>query len=278
VAVNVAGVIEPTLQAAEVHRSAARPTSDITAYDLYLRAVATFYPVAKDRVYSALGLLEQAIGIDPYYGPALSWEAVCYMRLVNDGWTVMPETDSRKSIDLARQSLRAAPDDPRILINAAFVLGYFGEDVHAMIGLVDRALALNPSFARGWFVSGVVRVFAGEHDLAIKHLETSLRLSPRERLGTHLCSMGIALFFSRRFAEAAVRLNLSIQEHPGLPSSFRFLAACYAHMGRLYDAHVIVAKLRCLTPLVFPNEVPYRKPEDRELYLSGLRLAVGDET
>ena len=89
VAVDVAGA-EPTLQSAEVHRSAARPTSDITAYDLYLRAVATFYPVAKDRVYSALGLLEQAIGIDPYYGPALSWAAVCYMRLVNDGWTVMP--------------------------------------------------------------------------------------------------------------------------------------------------------------------------------------------
>jgi adenylate cyclase len=278
VAISVAGVIEPTLQAAEMRRAATRPRTDLTAYDFYLRAVATFYPVAKDRVYSALGLLERAIEIDPYYGPALSWGAVCYMRLVNDGWTVMPETDRRKSIDLARQSLRAAQDDPGILINAAFVLGYFGEDVRAMLGLVDRALVLNPSFARGWFVSGVVRVFAGEHYRAIEHLETSLRLSPRERLGTHLCTMGIALFFSRRFDEAAARLNLSIQEHPGLPSSFRFLAACYAHMGRLYDAHVIVGKLRCLTQLVFPNEVPYRKPEDRDLYLSGLRLAVGEET
>jgi adenylate cyclase len=278
VAFSVAGVIEPAVQAAESRRAAARPTTDLTAYDFYLRAVATFYPVAKDRIYSAVGLLEQAIGIDPYYGPALSWAAVCYMRLINDGWTVMPETDRRKSIDLARQSLRAARDDPGILINAAFVLGYFGEDVGAMLGLVDRALALNPSFARGWFVSGVVRVFAGEHDLAIEHLETSLRLSPRERLGTHLCTMGIALFFSRRFDEAAARLNLSIQEHPGLPSSFRFLAACYAHMGRLYDAHVVVAKLRCLTPLVFPNEVPYRKSEDRELYLSGLRLAADEAT
>jgi hypothetical protein len=26
----------------------------------------------------------------------------------------------------------------------------FGEDIHAMIALVDRALALNPSYARGW--------------------------------------------------------------------------------------------------------------------------------
>ena len=51
-----------------------------------------------------------------------------------------------------------------------------------MIGLVDRALALNPSFARGWYVSGFLRLWAGQPDLAIEHVETSLRLSPRERM------------------------------------------------------------------------------------------------
>ena len=40
VAMSVAGVIEPTLQAAEIRRSAECPTHDITAYDLYLRALA----------------------------------------------------------------------------------------------------------------------------------------------------------------------------------------------------------------------------------------------
>ena len=44
IAVSVAGVIEPALQAAEMRRSAARPTTDLTAYDLYLRALAVFYP------------------------------------------------------------------------------------------------------------------------------------------------------------------------------------------------------------------------------------------
>src|SRR5207244_6768185 len=40
VASSVAGVIAPALQAAEMRRSAARPTADLTAYDLYLRALA----------------------------------------------------------------------------------------------------------------------------------------------------------------------------------------------------------------------------------------------
>jgi hypothetical protein len=38
VATSVAGVIEPALQAAETARSTKSPTSDMTAYDLYLRA------------------------------------------------------------------------------------------------------------------------------------------------------------------------------------------------------------------------------------------------
>jgi len=40
IALSVAGIIEPTLQAAEIRRSSERPTSDVTAYDLYLRAYA----------------------------------------------------------------------------------------------------------------------------------------------------------------------------------------------------------------------------------------------
>jgi adenylate cyclase len=173
VAVSVAGVIEPALQAAEMRRSATRPTTDLGAYDLYLRALAVFYPITKERMFEALGLLEQAIAIDRHYGPALSWAAYCHMRLVVDGWAEAPEPNRRKGVDLARQALQEAQDDPSILANAAHVLAYFGEDIGAMIGLVDRALALNPSFARGWYLSGVLRTYAGEHDLGAKRVRSS---------------------------------------------------------------------------------------------------------
>jgi TolB-like protein/class 3 adenylate cyclase len=77
VATNVAGVIEPALQAAEVRRSAARPTNDLTAYDLYLRALATYYPITKERLLTALELLKEAIAVDRHCGPALSLAAMC---------------------------------------------------------------------------------------------------------------------------------------------------------------------------------------------------------
>jgi TolB-like protein/class 3 adenylate cyclase len=276
VAVSVAGVIEPTLQAAEIYRSAARPTNDLTAYDFYLRALAVFFPITKERIVEALGLLEQAIAIDRHYGPALAWGAGCHLMLVINGWVEEPETSRRKGSDLARQALQVARNDPRILAVAALVLAQSGEDIGAMIGLVDRALALNPSYAQGWFLSGVLRTFAGQHDLAIEHVEASLRLSPRERVGQPLSLIGMAYFFKRQFDEAASKLLLFIQENPGFPLPHRTLAACYAHMGRLDEARDIVARLRTITPLVIPSELPWRNPEDRELLLSGLRLAAGE--
>jgi adenylate cyclase len=278
VALSVAGVIEPTLQAAEMRRSAARPTTDLSAYDLYLRALAALYPITRERVSETLGLLEQAIAIDPRYGPALSWAAICHMRLVNDGWADNPETSRGMAADLARQALQVAQNDPGTLANAAQVLAYFGENIDAMIALVDRALALNPSFARGWFRSGVLRVWAGQPDLAIEHIEISLRLSPRERMGQPLVAMGQAYLVKRQFDEAAAKLLLSIQDHPGYPNSYRALASCYAHMGRLDEARAIVARLRAVTSQVVPSDLPYRNPEHRELYLSGLRLAAGETT
>jgi TolB-like protein/class 3 adenylate cyclase len=275
VAINVAGVIEPALQAAEVRRSAARPVHDVTAYDLYLRALATYYPITKDRLLEAVELLHQAIAIDRYCGPALSLAAMCQMRLFREGWDEDPET-ARKGVDLARQALQVAGDDPGILANAAFVLANFGEDIGAMMALVDRALTLTPSFSRGWFLGGVLRLWAGQHDLAIEHAETALRLSPRERTGTPLSLIGEAHFFKREFDEAAAKLLLSVQENPGYPHSYRVLAACYAQMGLLDEARAIIARLRSITPRLVPSAAQLRSPADRELFLSGLRVAAGE--
>jgi TolB-like protein/class 3 adenylate cyclase len=278
VASSVAGVLEPALQAAEMRRSIARPTNDLTAYDLYLRALAAYYPITKERIFEALGLLEQAIAIDRHYAPALSWAALCHRQLLLGGWSEAPEADHREAIDLARQALQVAGNDPGILANTALVLAHFGEDIGAMIGLVDRALALNPSFARGWFVSGILKLWAGQPDLAIEHVETALRLSPRERMGTPLGVIGMAHFFKHRFDQAAAKLLLSIQDNPGVPYSYGFLAACYAHMGRLDEARAIIARLQVVTPQVIPSDLTLRNPEDRELFLSGLRLAAGEES
>ena len=145
-----------------------------------------------------------------------------------------------------------------------------------MMALVDRALALNPSFARGWQMSGNLRLYAGQPDIAIKHVEIALRLSPRVRVGPSLGVIGAAHFLSQRFDEAVPKLLLAIQDDPSIPHPHRILAACYAHMGRLDDAREIVARLRgVITSAVISDASYLRNPEHCELFLSDLRLAMG---
>jgi adenylate cyclase len=203
VAVSVAGVIEPALQKAEIRRSAARPTTDLSAYDLYLRAYAMVLSSAT-QIPDALGLMEQAIARDPCYGPALAWAAVCRHRLVVDGRSKDPEADRRRGIDLARRALRATTDDPGTVVNAAAALAFFGEDIGAMVALVDRALALHPSFARGWHISGVLRLWAGQPDIAITNLSRALSSPPASSIlmPSTLKSAEAARLFTRSIARA----------------------------------------------------------------------------
>jgi adenylate cyclase len=123
----------------------------------------------------------------------------------------------------------------------------------------------------GLAVSGWVFTRAG----AVADIEKSVRLNPRDRLGVQTFLIGTAHFFSHRFEQAVATLLVAAQEHPGWPSTYRFLASSYAHLGRLRDAEHAVARLRTVTTTLMPTSVEqYRKPEYRELYLSGLRLAL----
>jgi len=280
VALNVAGVIEPTLQAAEIRRSGARPTNDLAAYDLYLRAIGPIRSGERDkeRYLQGLDLLGEAIKRDPRYGPALASAAFHHHVLDVVGWTGEPEANRLEGLDLARRALMVAGDDPVVLGQVARVFGYFGEDLAAAMSLIDRALELNPSFALGWQWSGWLRLWAGQPDIGIGHFETSMRLNPLQGRADHYLAIGMGHFFAGRFEDAAASLLLSLQEGPAWVPTHRFLASCYAHLGRFDEARETVARLRTLTTEVVPSATHWRNPDHRELYLSGLRLAAGDAT
>jgi adenylate cyclase len=277
VAVSVAGVIEPTLQAAEIRRSSERPTGDLTAYDLRLRAIPHVLSRDKERLTLARGLLGDAIARDPHYGAALAWAAAVRSQLDINGWIEDREACGREAIEFAGRAIQTAPDDPEALGLAAFTFGYSGSEyTDTAMTVVERSLTLSPSRAHSWLVSGWIRLWAGRPESAIEHLNTSLRLNPRGPRPMHTLGIGIAHFFSRHFDNALPMLHASNQELPNFGETYRFLAASYAHLGQLDQAQEMIERLRTVSPaLVGRDAAPYRNPEHRELLLSGLRLATG---
>jgi TolB-like protein len=278
VASSVAGIIEPTLEREEYRRSLRRPTDDLTAYDLYLQARFA-RSLSKDETMRELELVERALERDPNYGSALAQAARCQQMIYICGWTNDLGATRAKGIDLARRALCVAADDPYILANAAHALGIFGEDITTAMDLVDRSLKLNPTYARGWFVSGQLRMLAGQYDLGIEHLERVGRLSPNDPARAVMYhTIGMGHLYARRLEKAAELFTLALQESTEWPPTLRFMASCLAHLGRLEEAKEMVRRLRAITPVVIQDANHWRIAEDREFFLKGLQLAAAELT
>ncbi|MDE2376857.1 MAG: adenylate/guanylate cyclase domain-containing protein [Bradyrhizobium sp.] len=276
---SVAGAIDPVMLDAEIRRVADRPTDDMPAYDLYLRALPHSRAWSLESANTGIALLEQAIARDPRYGPALAALALGHAQKFMSGWSEDPASDIARGKAYAYRAVEVAPDDSASLGMAAGALTNLGEDVEVVIGLVDNALKRNPSSTFAWLWSGWARTICGQSDLAIEHFETSLRLDPRTaRKAFHWTGMGLCHFFQRRLDKACALLEASFRELPSYPLTIWFLAACYAHMGRLAEAHGF-AERHGIRPGGAWLKVGalYRNPEGCEYFFSGLKRATGEQ-
>jgi len=76
VASSVVGAIEPKLRQSETERAIRKPTENLGAYDLYLRALAEFQKFTESGWDAAVVLLTRALAIDPDYAPAAAFDRV----------------------------------------------------------------------------------------------------------------------------------------------------------------------------------------------------------
>lgn len=275
VAASVAGVLEPTLQAAELRRSSTRPTSDLSAYDLYLRAYQESRLWEREGYSRAAELLAQALKRDDRYGRALALSAYCTAMLWTGGWCHDPVASSREAVELAHRAIRAVDDDPDVLGRAAYVFAVLGEDIGAAMALVDRALDINPNYANGWYYSAWVRLLAGQSEVAMDHFTQASRLSPYERVRI-LFGIGLCQFFTGCLDQAKTTLLDAVQEFPNWSPNLRVLAACCARLGQLDEARQVVDRLRAITPHIITPATQLRDPKQREFMISSLRLAAGE--
>ena len=279
VASAVAGVIDPLVLDTEIQRVLEQPTSDLTAYHLYLRALPHIRAWSREDNLQAIALLEQAVERDPRYGMALASLALSHAHNLLNGWVTDAAAERELTIVWARRALAAAPDDPSTVTSAAGALMDTGEDIETLKRLVDGALMRNPSHAFGWLWSGWMRTVSGEADVAITHFETSLRLDPRAtRKAFHLTGIGMCHFFESRFGEACRMLEISFNQLPSYSLTAWFLAATYARTGRLDEAREF-AKRQGIAPggawLVIGKLLG--NAAHRDMALSALRAATGEE-
>lgn len=271
VALAVAGLTEFSVQKAEAALAGRRTTSDLRAYDLYLRALVPFRIYERDSVFQALSLVQDAIGLDPQYALAYSLAAGCHALILQFEWGDDPDTHVRDLAEMVERAVYYGSDDAQVLASSALALWVVGRFDEAM-RLADRAADLNPGSSFPLLVSGQIHATNGDLDMAEDFIERSMRLDPYSpNRALQLAALAQIRFAQGRFAEAA-QLTHEWGQINKSPLNAGLLAACNGKLGKLEAARNAYGELRRLTslPVEHVSAMLFRAPDHRALFLEGL--------
>ena len=277
VTTNVVGAISPKLEQAEIERAKRKPTEKLVAYDYFLRGMANIYQGTRQANLEAEQNFRQAIKVDPDFATAYGMCAYCHVWRKANGWVIDRERETAEAERLARTAARVGSDDAVALSQAGFALAFVAGALDDGAALIDRALALNTNLAMAWRFSGYVRVFLGEPDLAIDHLERAIRLSPLDPL-IFIVQNGIVLshFFAGRYDEALSWAQKTLRHNPNYAAAIIMAAVSAAKAGRDDEVRKAVGRLLQIDASTgisnFAHMWPLRRPEDLAAFDSGLHL------
>jgi TolB-like protein/DNA-binding CsgD family transcriptional regulator/Tfp pilus assembly protein PilF len=280
VTTQVSTMIAPALRSVEIERAKRKPTENLTAYDLFLRALSR-YRVSFAQNQEALRLLYKAINLDPSYGAACGLATWCYNIQRVFGWARMSEQPTGEALRLAHLAVETGKNDAEALWMAARTLVNFAGELEYARDLIDSAISLNPNLASAWWSSGLVRAFLGETDTAIEHLTRARRLNPLDHL-TPSPWIGVAWaqFAAGRYEDAQTAADQSLNEQADFPPALRLKAATCGLLGRAAEGRHYVERLLAVSPDATVTAVKdfydrqfKSNQQILEKYLEGLRVA-----
>jgi adenylate cyclase len=248
---RISGALALRVTSLELARSAAKPPSNLEAYDLVLRGRELLSRLTRSANAQARDLFERATALDPGYVPAYVGLGQVNMRASNLGWTQDPGEALERAERLAQKAI--ALDD--LSSSAHALLG----DVAVRFGDYDRALEelkraidLNGSDAESYGHLITVLLYRGDTAGAIAAGELLAQFQPEIPDGNAF-DLGMAYVLADRGADAVRILERVVDRSPGDAYASVMLAAAYATVGRQEDAERQARSVRQRFP-TFPRD------------------------
>lgn len=242
----IVGALAIRVSQVEHQRTAARPTSDLSAYHLVLRGRALMHVPERDRYLDARSLFQDAIAIDPGYADALVALGSTYTADVYWGWTEFTQAALQQAEDYARRAVGIDPENAGAHALLAEVLRLQGDNDRAQAE-IRRALELNPNSAFANGIRGNLLLLAGDYERAIPVLELALRLDPNLS-SFFVADLGVSFYLLGRFEEAVDRLEAVMDRVGEDPAPHAVLAASLARLGRQEAAEATAREVLRLYP------------------------------
>jgi adenylate cyclase len=239
---QIAGALAIRVTQAEQKRVLAKPTENLEAYDLVLRARPALQRPARASIVEARALLRRAIGLDPGYAAAHVALGETYHIDVSWGWAQSPVTALSRAEELATAALQINDTELSAHILRGRIHLFYNRYEQA-VAEMDRALEINPSDASGLAGRGNIQMWLGQTDAAIVSLEAAQRIDPALNAIDRF-SLAMAYYLKRRYREAIEKAELNLRNSESSNFSYVVLAAAFAQLGKDADVARVASEIQ----------------------------------
>ncbi|MEJ7810148.1 MAG: protein kinase [Gemmatimonadaceae bacterium] len=223
------------------------PTTDVEAYNQYLKGRFHWSKRTEDGLTRGLECFRAAIRLDPDFAVAHAGIADSY--IVLGGYTYLATHDAYRQAKTA--ALRALELDDSLAeahTSLAYVRTFYDWDWDEADKGFRRAIALNPQYATAYQWYGQYLSAMGQFDKSITALQRALELEPLSLpIGA---SMGRVLYNARRYDEAVTQCRAALEMEPTFAVARAWLGMTYIAMG-VHD--VAIAELERAVELTKGN-------------------------
>jgi adenylate cyclase len=269
--------VAPAIADAELHRAMRKPPGRLDAWAAYQRGLWHLDKATPDDNTLAESFFQQAIDLDPNFADGYCGRAVAQMRAVAYFQTRAPADIQHSAEPLARQAVALDGNNAVARAWLSYAL-YMRCDRQGALAEADRALALSPNLALGYWRRATALIFSGRSQEALADLQTSLRLDPRgANLAPRLTQLAVGYYFSRAYEETIEAAKQAIRSFPGFEPPYRYMAAALGQLGRTGEAKIAIEQAIAIAPGSFEMYVhhcaPWWRLEDHVHMVDGLRKA-----
>jgi adenylate cyclase len=272
---KIVSALSVTLTRGEEQRLRRRDTSNMEAYESWLRARESLGRGTRDSVVEARAMHRRAIEIDPNFAAPHAGLSLAAISDYVSGWTPDPAQALNEAERWARRAVELNDQEPISHMALGNVL-LWRRDHDGALAEFARMIALDPNFAQGHGATGMALMYAGRAAEALEPIARAMRLDPHYP-AILLHFMAQANFSLGNYEIAAQHLVDRIARTPGTDASRMLLAACYGHLGRLEDARAEWSELLKVNPGFSLTQragvLPYKDAADFQRIADGLAKA-----
>jgi TolB-like protein/cytochrome c-type biogenesis protein CcmH/NrfG len=274
---QIIGSVAPGIISTEMQRAQRKDIATLDVWDRIMRAHWHFARFTMEDNIEARRLLTEGAQIEPSSAIALGDLAMIHVIDAHWGWCVSRDQSLAAAAEAARRAVII--DESNAWGHTA--LGFvelFSNRHDEAVRRLERAIELSPNDANAHGYLSLTLALAGDYEGAVAQVHEAMRLSPRDPfLAFWYNSRSVAAFAAERYEDAVDWARKTAEENPRFPGAYRVLMSAYGQLGRLEEAKVALENLLRLAPGVTVaatrEQVPWKKPDDRDRYLEGLRRA-----